>query len=118
MQALKKRGIQPQAVRNFVIKMGLSQADVIVPMEILYSENRKIIDKMANRYFAVVDGIPLKIWGAPKINFAEASRHPDFPKRGKRKIPVNPEKVYIEKEDFKNFDDKEVGLINLYTVRV
>ena len=118
MQSLKKRGIQPQAIRNFVIKMGLSLADVIVPVEILYSENRKIIDSKANRYFAVLDGIPIKVWGAPKINFVEANLHPDFPERGKRRITVNPEKIYIEKEDFKNFDDREVGLINLYTVRV
>lgn len=118
LQSLRKRGIQPGALRKFFIGMGMSLADVTVPAEILYAENRKIIDSIANRYFAIFDPVEISVIGGPKINQAEAPLHPDFPDRGKRKIPVNTEKIYVEREDMKRFDGKEVGLINLYSIKL
>jgi len=118
LQALKKRGIQPEAIRKFILGMGLSLADVTVPAEILYAENRKIIDSLANRYFAVLDPIEISIKNALEIKETEAPLHPDFPKRGKRRIPVNTQKIYIEREDLEKLENKEVGLINLFTVKL
>lgn len=118
LQALRRRGIQPGAIRQFIINMGLSEADVTVPAEILYSENRKIIDPKANRYFVVLNPVKIKITGAPKMKEAELPLHPDFPKRGKRKILLSFEKTYIEKEDLNKFMNQEVGLINLFSVEL
>ncbi len=118
LQSLRKRGIQPEAVRNFIVKMGLSLADVTVPTEILYAENRKMIDAAANRFFAVVNPMTISIKNSPKIKNVRAKLHPDFPRRGKRKIPVNVKKIYIEKEDFEKFKGKEVGLMDLFTVKL
>lgn len=115
MQSLAKRGIQDRAIRNFILKMGLSMADVAVPEEILYSENRKLIDGKANRYFCVTDPVMISVRNA-KLQTAEALLHPDFSKRGKRKIPVNLNKIYIERNDFENLHDNEVGLMNLFSV--
>jgi glutamyl-tRNA synthetase len=117
LQALKKRGIQPDAIRKFIISMGLSEADVTIPAEILYSENRKLIDSKANRFFAVLEPVKIKVNGAPKIKEAEGLLHPDFPKRGKRKLPVNLEKIYVEKNDLKKFKNQEIGLINLFSIK-
>lgn len=117
MQALRRRGIQQQALRKFVIKMGLSLADVSVPAEILYSENRKIIDPIANRFFAVLEPTEIKISDAPKTKETEIPVHPDFPKRGKRKIKVGG-KIFVEKEDLKNLEMKEVRLMDLYNVKL
>lgn len=118
LQSLRKRGIQPEALRRFFIGMGLSLADVTVPAEILYAENRKIIDPLANRYFAVFDPVEISIKGGPEIKQTEAPLHPDFPERGKRRIPVNARIIYVEKADMKKFDGKEVGLINLYSIKL
>lgn len=118
LQSLRKRGIQPEAIRKFILGMGLSLADVTVPAEILYAENRKIIDPLANRYFAVLDPIEISVKNAPEIKEIKAPLHPDFPKRGYRRIPVNTQKIYIEREDLEKFKNKEVGLINLFTVRL
>lgn len=117
LQSLRRRGVQPEALRRFIIKMGLSQADVSVPAEILYAENRKIIDSEANRYFAVLDPVEVKIDGAPKVKMAEAALHPDFPKRGKRKLKVG-EKIFIEKGDFEKFEGKEVRLMDLFNMEL
>lgn len=116
LQSLKKRGIQPLAIRNFCIRMGMSLSDVSVPLDILYAENRKIIDPLANRYFAVLD--PVQITVKEKLRPAKVNLHPDFPKRGKRTIPVKNSKIYVERDDFDKFHDKEVGLMNLCSVKL
>jgi len=72
LQSLRKRGIQPEAIRRFILGMGLSLADVTVPTEILYAENRKIIDSKANRYFAVLDPVEISVKKAPKIKETKA----------------------------------------------
>lgn len=118
LQSLRKRGIQPKAIRNFIIKMGLSEADVTIPTEILYAENRKIIDPVANRYFCVIDPVRISIEGGPEIKSTKTLFHPDFPKRGSKKIPVKKEKIYIERSDYEKFRGQEVGLMNLFSVKL
>ena len=115
MQALKRRGIQPEALRKFALNMGLSQADVSIPAEILYAENRKIIDSVANRYFAVLDPVEIKIRNVPEVKQTTALMHPDFPKRGKRKLAVG-NKIFVEKNDLENLNGREVRLMDLYNV--
>ncbi|MBI4009800.1 MAG: glutamate--tRNA ligase [Candidatus Aenigmarchaeota archaeon] len=117
IQSLAKRGIQPEAIRNFVIKMGLSMADVAVPEEILYAENRKLVDAKANRYFAVFDPLEISVAG-DEVKNARINLHPDFPKRGKRKIAINLKKIYVERGDFDKFFEQEVGLINLLSIKL
>ncbi len=118
IQSLRKRGIKPDAIRRFILDMRLSLADVTVPAEILYAENRKIIDPLANRFFAIVDPVKISVKNAPRIKRTRAPLHPDFPGRGHRKIPVNVKKIYIEKNDFKKYKNKEVGLMNLFSVKL
>jgi glutamyl-tRNA synthetase len=118
LQSLKKRGFQPQAIRKFILKMGLSEADVAVPLEILYAENRKLIDPIANRYMAVFSPVTIPVKNAPPIDKVEVQLHPDFPERGKKQVMVDTNKICIEKEDREKFKGKEVGLINLFSVRL
>ncbi len=115
--SLRKRGIMPEAIRNFVKKMGLSLADVELPAEILYKENRKIVDKIANRYFAVLEPVKIKVKGL-SAKYAEAYYHPDFKRRGKRRIKVNNNAIYVEKSDLENLEGKEVRLMELANVKL
>ena len=115
LQSLRRRGILPQAIRNFILKLGLSEADITLPAEILYAENRKLLDPQAKRYFAVLNPIEIEIEGAP--THIEINYHPDFPERGKRKIEVG-KKIYVEKDDFDTLNGKEVVLIGLGTVHL
>ncbi|MDI6806804.1 MAG: glutamate--tRNA ligase, partial [Candidatus Aenigmarchaeota archaeon] len=118
LQSLRKRGIQPEAIRKFIFNLGLSLADITVPTEILYAENRKIIDPLANRYFAVLDPVKISVKNPPKIKETEVPFHPDFPEKGKRKIPVDVEKIYVERDDLKKYENEEIGLINLFSIRL
>ncbi|MEK6909795.1 MAG: glutamate--tRNA ligase, partial [Candidatus Aenigmatarchaeota archaeon] len=117
LQSLEKRGVQPDAVRNFVVNMGLSLADVNAPVEILYAENRKLIDEQSNRFFCIMNPVMISVKKA-KVKTTKPLLHPDFPKRGARKIPVNGNKIYVERNDFENFHDNEVGLMNLFSIKL
>jgi len=47
VQSLRKRGFQPEVIRKFIEDIGLNQNDISVPIEILYSINRKIVHDIA-----------------------------------------------------------------------
>src|SRR3989454_777025 len=109
LQSLRRRGIRPAALREFVLSFGLSLNDIEVPAETLYAENRRLIDKDANRYFFVPDPVAVEIDALPPIERVKAPLHPDFPGRGVREIPVGP-KVQVAREDFEKFRGTEVRL--------
>ena len=117
LQSLRRRGIRPAALRNFVLSFGLSLTDIEVPAETLYAENRKIIDKDANRYFFVPEPLAIEIEGLPPVNSVKAPLHPDFPGRGEREIPVGP-KVHLAREDFEEFRGREVRLKDFCNVHL
>jgi len=47
IQSLMKRGIQPEIIRNFIISLGRRQTEITVPLDVLYTENRKILKTKA-----------------------------------------------------------------------
>ncbi|MEL4305700.1 glutamate--tRNA ligase [Methanococcoides sp. LMO-2] len=61
LRALRRRGIRPEAIRKFMIDMGVGETDVSISMDTLYAGNRKIIDPIANRYFFVWDPVDLEL---------------------------------------------------------
>ncbi|TAL47397.1 glutamate--tRNA ligase [archaeon] len=114
LQSLRARGIQPDAIRKFIEAMGLSEADVEIPVDILYAENRRIVDPISNRYFAVAHPTKIVIDDMPPTKSIQAPLHPDFGDIGNRTIPLS-KNIYIDKNDTKLFN-KSVGMINLFTV--
>ncbi len=113
LQSLRRRGFRPGAIRAFSIHLGMSLSDVTVPVDSLYSENRRIIDPEANRYFFVDK--PVEITLDKKFSEALAPLHPDDPGRGKRRIPVG-RKIFVERRDFEKLEGKEVRLLHLCNV--
>jgi glutamyl-tRNA synthetase len=118
LQSLRKRGIRPEAIRAFILNFGMSMNDITVPADVLYSENRKIIEPVSDRYFAVFDPVPIKVEGAPDVSEAVEDRHPDFKDKGKRRVPVDTGKVLISKRDFEANKGKIVRLIGLFNVEL
>ena len=109
LQSLARRGIRPVALRDFVLSFGLSLSDIEVPAETLYAENRKLIDKDANRYFFVPEPVGVEVHGLPPTEVVHAPLHPDFPGRGSRTLHIGP-KVHVAREDFDRFRGQEVRL--------
>lgn len=49
ISSLKKRGFLPEIIREFIEGMGLNQNDIIVPVEVLYALNRKLLHDIARQ---------------------------------------------------------------------
>ncbi len=61
---LRRRGIQPNAIRKFVLRFGMSKTDGIVGIDMLLAENKKIIDPIAKHLFFVPSPREIAIEGA------------------------------------------------------
>jgi glutamyl-tRNA synthetase len=61
ISALRRRGIQPEAIRAFVLRFGLSMTDSNSEMSALLAENKKIIDPIAKHFFFVSKPISILI---------------------------------------------------------
>jgi len=114
--ALRRRGIQPDAIRNFMMDLGVSDTDIAVSMDTLYAENRKLIDPMANRYFFVHDPVRMKIKNAPPT-VAKAPLHPNVD-RGVREISVQGE-VFVCRDDAERVKKGDIlRLKDLYNIKI
>ena len=85
LRALARRGIQPEAVKNAMIAIGIGDVDISFSWDNLYAENKKLVDPIANRYFFVPDPIEARIEGAP-AHTAHALLHPGDAARGSRTL--------------------------------
>ncbi len=115
IRAIRRRGIQPEALRKFMIDLGLGETDISLSLDTLYAENRKLIDPVANRYFFVWDPVKMNIEGAePKI--AKAPLHPS--RGGMREIPVGTA-VLVCRNDVETLKEGEkLRLKDLYNIQI
>ena len=112
VRALLRRGIKPQAIKNMIIEMGVNPQTVHFQWEKLFTENRKIIDTISNRYFFVGEPVEIALDKLP----LRTVKAPLFPGKKKyRKIPVT-KKVFVDKIDFTNYRGKEVRLMHFCNV--
>ena len=96
VRAARCRGIRPEALRKFMIDLGVGETDISISMDSIYAENRRLIDPEANRRFFVWEPVELTIEGeVPAL--AKAPLHPTAD-RGFREIPAG-NKLFICKSD-------------------
>ncbi len=87
LQSLKKRGIQPEALRDALLNLGMSMSGINFSVNWLYSKNQDIIDELSDRYFFVENPVKLCIDKVPfKEIIAKPLLLPSKPEKGKRKI--------------------------------
>jgi len=90
LQSLKMRGIEPQALKDSLLDLGLSINAINFSVNWLYSKNKDIIDEHSNRYFFVEEPAIIEICDVPLSNFvAEPLLQPTNPQKGRRKISVD-----------------------------
>ncbi|MCW4016373.1 MAG: glutamate--tRNA ligase family protein, partial [Candidatus Bathyarchaeota archaeon] len=90
LAALKKRGIQPEAIQSLIVDVGPKPQDVVLSWKNLYAHNRKLVDPIAKRFFLVAEPIKITVTGIPKSYCAKIPVHPDHPEMGFRTFEVNP----------------------------
>jgi glutaminyl-tRNA synthetase len=98
---LKRRGVPPAAIREFVKRIGVAKANSVVDVGMLEFCIRELLNKTALRRMAVLRPLKVVIENYPEgqIEQLEAINHPDDPAAGMRKIAFGRE-LYIERDDF------------------
>ena len=114
IQSLRRRGIKPEAIREFVKEIGLNKQNITVPIDTLYAINRRLIDSSTNRYSFVFSPLKLQIQKKPDWKEISIPIHPD--KTETRKINLND--IYISEQDFNEFKDKEIRLLHLFNIKL
>jgi glutamyl-tRNA synthetase len=115
LRALRRRGFTPEAIKRFIVKLGVNESDISVSLENLYAENRKIVDPVAHRYFFVDHPVLMHITGStPTV--AHAPMHPSNP-NVYREIPVEADVCISPKDKTFSIGDL-VRLKDLYNVRI
>ena len=100
IQGLKSRGIQPEALRDFWIELGVTQKDISVPLATLFAHNTKKIDDDAPRLSFIRNPVEISLTGNIPEN-VELPVHPNHEDRGVRVVNLNPPLIFIESDDAK-----------------
>jgi len=120
LRALKRRGIQPEAVSKLFCELGVAESDISISLENLYALNRKLVDAQARRLFMVRRPRLIEVRGAEDA-VAEPLVHPSGTSRRHISVPAHDgtARVYIERDEFEGLAHGElVRLKDLYSVRV
>jgi glutaminyl-tRNA synthetase len=101
LAGLRRRGVPPEAIRDFVKRIGVAKANSIVDMGMFDFSVREVLNKNALRRMAVLRPLKVVIENYPQgqVEELEAANHPDDPSTGVRKIKFGRE-LYIEQDDF------------------
>ncbi len=116
LEALKRRGIVPEAIRKFVMSLGFTKADTLAPFETLESFNRKIVDPTSIRLHMVKNPASIRIKNLPS-NTITMPNHPTKD-MGKRTIEIG-EEFYLESEDVEKLKPGDaIRLMGLGNIKI
>jgi glutaminyl-tRNA synthetase len=98
---LKRRGVPPAAIREFVKRIGVAKANSFVDVGMLEFCIREELNRTALRRMAVLRPLKVVIENYPEgqLEEIEAVNHPDDPARGTRPVSFGRE-LFIERDDF------------------
>lgn len=97
LQALRRRGYDPAAVRAFWVGLGLTEKDIAISMENLEAEDARVQEPRAPRFFFVPDPEKRSVSGIERM-VARPLLHPPDEARGRRTLP-GAGMVHIPAED-------------------
>lgn len=99
LAALRRRGIQPEAIRRYWVETGLKEVDIEFSWKTLYAFNKELVDDSAGRYFFVDKPVKVPLNASSPLT-AKAPLHPAHPERGVRelRVPVG-SAVYLSGSD-------------------
>ena len=98
---LRRRGVPPAAIREFVRRIGVAKANSVVDVGMLEYCIREELNRSALRRMAVLRPLKVVIENYPQgqVEELEAVNHPDDASKGTRRIAFGRE-LYIEQDDF------------------
>src|SRR5712691_761622 len=101
LAGLRRRGVPPEAIRDFVKRIGVAKANSVVDVAMLDFSVREVLNKTAARRMAVLRPLKVVIENYPEggSEELEAVNNPEDPGAGTRRIPFGRE-IYVERDDF------------------
>ena len=116
LEALRRRGIKPEAIKKFIMSLGLTKANTLAPFDALEAFNRKFVDADSIRLFMVSNAKKLTVRNLP-ISSIEILNHP-INEMGKRKIEIDGN-FYISGNDAQDIKEgTQVRLLGLGNVSI
>jgi glutaminyl-tRNA synthetase len=100
LAGLRRRGVPPAAIRDFVQRVGVARAYSVVDIAMFDHPIREVLNRTAPRRMAVLRPLKLvieNIHDAPVS--VEARNNPDDPEAGSRRVQFGSE-LYVERDDF------------------
>ena len=108
LAGLRRRGVPPAAIRDFVRRIGVAKANSLVDLGMFEHSVREVLNKSAQRRMAVLR--PLKVvienYSEGATEELDAVNHPEDPAAGTRRIRFGRE-LYVERDDFMEVPPKK-----------
>jgi glutaminyl-tRNA synthetase len=101
LAALRRRGVPPAALREFVRRVGVARANSVVDAAMFDHAVRELLNRTAQRRMAVLRPLKVVIENYPegRSEELEAVNNPEDPGAGTRRIAFGRE-LYVERDDF------------------
>jgi len=101
LAGMRRRGYTPEAIKEFVTRVGLTKADSVIESHVLEDCVREDLNRRAFRVMGVIHPLRMVITNYPEGQFedVEAVNNPEDPSAGTRKVPFG-RFLYIERDDF------------------
>ncbi|MFP4140642.1 MAG: glutamine--tRNA ligase/YqeY domain fusion protein [Phycisphaerae bacterium] len=98
---LRRRGFTPEAIHDFLARVGVAKFVGTVQIELLEHCLRQHLNKVAPRVMGVMDPLKVVITNYPEgqTETLEAINNPEDESAGTREVPFGRE-IYIERDDF------------------
>lgn len=109
VRGILRRGMTVQALKEFMLSQGPSQAIVSLEWDSLWTLNKKIIDPIAPRFWAISKEkiVPVVIRDGPSApEIKTLPKHKKNPEVGEKKT-VYTSTIFLEQEDAASFEDQE-----------
>jgi glutaminyl-tRNA synthetase len=101
ISGLRRRGFPAEGIRSFATAVGVSKADSVIEIGMLEHSVRDVLNRTAQRRFAVLDPLRIVIEDYPEgeVEQIEVPNNPEDPAAGARTVPFARELV-IDRDDF------------------
>ncbi|KAI6045554.1 tRNA synthetases class I, catalytic domain-containing protein [Pisolithus marmoratus] len=111
IRGIRRRGMTVEALSQFMLAQGPSQAIVSLEWDSIWAINKKVIDPIAPRLWAIVTdnirSVPVVVNGAPESpEVAQLPLHKKDPTVGQKNV-VYTKTILMEQEDAASFEDNE-----------
>ncbi len=101
LSGLRRRGFPAEGMRDFAAMIGVARADSVVEVEMFEHAMRNVLNREAQRRFAVLDPLKVVIENFPEglVEEMDAANNPEDPSAGSRRVQFTRE-LWIERDDF------------------